>query len=576
MFRHDRTTGQSHLSRARFMILVLVSAVVLAGCGAGGSTTITGATIMSLHAAAPAHKIGGKVVIDNVSGSLWTCGFNPYGPSSAMLSAGILYEPLYYVNQLTNAQRPWLASSYQWSNGNRTLTFTMRPNVKWSDGKALTAADVVYTFNLMKRFSGLDLQAVWTVLSNVHRQGNRVIFTFKQPAVPFFFYIADQNFIVPQHIWSKVGNPVNYVDKNPVGSGPFTLKSCSPQNVTYVRNPHYWQVGKPYISQVQYPAFMDNQPGNLFLAQGQANWGGQYIPNVQAYYLNRDPVNRHIWYPALGANVALYLNQTVYPLNIRAVRQALSYSIDRQKVSRLGVYGYLPPANQSGIILPAWNGWYDRSLASRYNYTYNPAKAAALLRSAGFKKGSDGFFHNRAGKRLSLTIINNSGYTDWVGENQFIRDSMRSVGIDVRVLEISGNDVTARLGSGNFQMAYYEPSGGPSPYFQYRQVLYGANSAPIGKTAASNYERYHSRTVDNLLDQYARTTSTATQHRIINQIQAAMLRDVPIIPVLEGVNWFQYDTSKIVGWPTASNPYAAPAPYNYPDWEVILTTVHEK
>jgi peptide/nickel transport system substrate-binding protein len=55
-----------------------------------------------------------------------------------------------------------------------------------------------------------------------------------------------------------------------------------------------------------------------------------------------------------------------------------------------------------------------------------------------------------------------------------------------------------------------------------------------------------------------------------------MVNDVPFVPILENVNWFQYDTSKIVGWPTPSNPYASPAPYNTPDWEVILTTVHLK
>jgi peptide/nickel transport system substrate-binding protein len=68
----------------------------------------------------------------------------------------------------------------------------------------------------------------------------------------------------------------------------------------------------------------------------------------------------------------------------------------------------------------------------------------------------------------------------------------------------------------------------------------------------------------------------AQQHSIINQIQAIMVRDVPVVPVLQNVNWFQYDTSQIVGWPTPQNPYASPAPYNYPDWEVILANVHQK
>lgn len=554
----------------------LISSVVLASLlAAGGSGSVLVAS--AFPAPSPSHvKAGGTVVIDNVSGSLWTCGFNPYGSSTGMLAAGILYEPLIYVNPLNNAQQPWLATGYTWSSGNRRLTFTMRRGVTWSDGKPLTAADVVFTFKLMKKFGGLDLQAVWTVLSGVTQRGNQVIFSFKQPAVPFFYYIADQNYILPQHIWSKIKDPVAYTDRKPVGSGPFLLKQCSPQDIIYTRNPHYWQKGKPYISEVRYPAFMDNQPGNLFLSQGKANWGGQYVPNVQSYYLNRDPKNRHLWYPPAGADIFLYLNQTVYPLNIRAVRQAISYGIDRSLVSRLGVYGYLPPADQTGIILPTWQSWYDRSAASKYDYRYNPQKAMALLTSAGFKRGSNGMFQTKSGKPLSLSVINNGGYTDWVAENQIVRDSLRKIGIDLKVENISGNDQTARLGSGRFQMAYYSPTGGPTPYYQFRQVLHSANSAPIGKTAASNYERYRSRTVDQLLDSYAATTSSAAQHQIINKLQETMLRDVPVVPVLETVNWFEYDTSQIVGWPTKSNPYASPAPYNYPDWEVILANVHLK
>ncbi|HEX6510130.1 MAG TPA: ABC transporter substrate-binding protein, partial [Chloroflexota bacterium] len=545
-------------------------------CGSGGGATQSLLVAPALHSGASTHvKTGGTVVIDNVSGSLWTCGFNPYSPTDTMLSAGILYEPLIYINPLNNAQTPWLATGYAWSNGNKTLTFTMRGNVKWSDGKPLTAADVVFTFNLMKKFSGIDLQAVWTVLSSVKQLGNKVIFSFKRAAVPYFYYIADQNYILPQHIWSKIKNPVTYTDKSPVGSGPFLMKTCSPQDITYVRNPHFWQPGKPYISEVRYPAFMDNQPGNQFLAQGKANWGGQYIPNVQAYYLNRDTTNRHIWYPAGSSDVLLYLNQTVYPLNIRAVRQAISYGIDRSKVSRLGVYGYLKPANQLGIILPNAASWYDTSLAAKYGASYNPSKAMALLKSAGFTRGSNGIFQ-KGGKQLSLSIVNNSGYTDWVAETSLIRDSLRSIGINATVLNLSGNDNTARQGSGNFQMTYYSPTGGPTPYYQFRQLLYSANSAPIGKTASSNYERYHSKYVDNLLDAYDKTNNAAQQHAIIKKIEARMVQDVPVVPVLQNVDWFQYDTSQITGWPTPSNKYASPSPYNYPDWEVVLSTVHAK
>lgn len=526
------------------------------------------------HAASGA-KVGGTLVIDNVSGSLWTCGFNPYSSSTAGLSAGIFYEPLYYVNALNNSTRPWLATSYAWSNGNKTLTFTIRNGVKWTDGKPFSAADVVYTFNLMKKFSGIDLNAVWTVLSSVTQRGNKVVVQFKSPSVPFFYYIADQTFILPQHIWSKIKNPVTNINKKPVGTGPFTLGSCSPQNITYRRNPHYWQTGKPYVSEVRYPAFMDNQPGNTYLAQGNAQWGGQYIPNVKSYYLSGSK-NRHVWYPPATYNVNLYPNLRQWPTSILAVRKAISLGIDRAKVSRLGVYGYLPPANQSGIILPNWKNWYDKSLANKYPYSYNQAKAISVLEKAGFKRGSDGIFRDKSGRKLSMSVINVGGFTDWVAEVKFITATLRQVGIEVTAQNLSGDDHTAREQQGHFQLAYDSPTGGPTPYYQFRQLLDSRNTAPIGKVATSNFERFTSPSVNRLFDRYNTTTNSAVQHQIVRQLQAVMLTQVPVIPVLEGVSWYQYDTTLFTGWPTPSHPYATPAPYAYPDWEVVLTTVHQK
>ena len=87
------------------------------------------------------------------------------------------------------------------------------------------------------------------MLSSVTQQGSdQVVMTFKSTAVPYFYYIADQTPIVPQHIWSKIANPVTYKDANPVGTGAFTVNPCTQQNITYVANPHYWQPGEPKLA----------------------------------------------------------------------------------------------------------------------------------------------------------------------------------------------------------------------------------------------------------------------------------------------------------------------------------------
>ena len=152
---------------------------------------------------------GSSVTIANVAGMSWTCNFNPFNSTVQFLTFGPIYEELVFVNELkSGAPTPWLASKFAWSNHAKTLTFTIRKGVKWSDGKPLTAADVLFTFQLLKKYKALDLQAVWSVLKSVSRKGsNQVVFTFKSPAAPYFYYVAGQTPIVPKQSGRRARRP---------------------------------------------------------------------------------------------------------------------------------------------------------------------------------------------------------------------------------------------------------------------------------------------------------------------------------------------------------------------------------
>ena len=546
-------------------VLLVAAGLLAAGCssssGSGNASSTSGTT----------------VTISNENGALWTCGFNPLLGSDQLLSFGFVYEPLVYVNPLQNGKTtPMLATSYAWGAGNKSLTFTIRNGVKWNDGTPMSAADVVYTFNLMKKYPALDLPGVWSVLSSVTATGsNQVTMNFKAPAVPDFYYIADQTPIMPQHIWSKIANPVTYADPHPVGTGPYTVSPCSAQNVTYKANPHYWQPGLPKIKTVQYPAFTSNNTANDQLANGQAQWGSQYIPNIKEFYTAKSP-DFHYWFPPT-VNVSLVPNLTNSLLGNVKVREAMSYAIDRPKVSSIGESSYEPPANQAGIVTPTFTSWLDTSLAGKYHYTYDVVKAKQILASAGFKLGSDGIMANSKGQKLSFTIINIGDYSDWVASVQVIQQNLKAVGIQITPNNLSNTAFTAALYAGKYQLAYYDQqSFGPGPYYELRNWLLSTNSAPIGQTAASNYERYSNSATDQLIQSYAATTSTTEQHSIVSKLQQVMLTELPIIPVVEAVDWYQYSTAHHSGWPTPGNPYAQPSAYSFPDMEQVLLHLQPK
>ena len=546
----------------RVVFVLLLAGLLAAVWTAAGSGAPTGAQGSS----------GSSVTISNEQGTTWTCGFNPFNPSVQFLSFGAVYEELVFVNGLkSGATTPWLASAYAWSNHNKTLTFTIRSGVKWTDGKPLTAADVLYTFQLLKKQSGLDLNSVWSVLSGVKQNGSKVVFTFKKSAVPYFYYIAGQTPIVPKHIWSSISNPVTYKNPKPVGSGPYKMTSCSPQVIKYAKNTSYWQKGLPKVDNIFYPSFTSNDPANQELASGEAQWGSQFIPNIDNYYLKKSPDN-HYWFPPL-ANVSMFINLTDPVLKDVAVRKAMAYAIDRERVSKIGEYGYEPASNQTGIVTPTFQDWLTPALGSHYNYS--PEKAIAVLKQAGYKM-SNGVFHTKSGKPLSFSIINIGGYSDWVASVQVIQGELKAVGIQIKPENLSSTTFDNDLYNGKFQLAYNAETGGPAPYYELRQLLYSPNSAPIGKPASSNWERYKNPKVDSLINAYGATTNVRLQHSIVAGLQAAMIKDVPVIPITESVDWYQYNTKSLAGWVTKGNTFARPAAYEVPDWGVMLLHLKPK
>jgi peptide/nickel transport system substrate-binding protein len=517
-------------------------------------------------------KKGGTVTISNEQGQTWTCHFNPFNPSQYLESVGFVYEPLVFVNLLNNeAETPMLASAYQWGADKKSIVFTIRDGVKWSDGQPFSADDVAFTFNLMKQVPALDLYSLWTGagLNSVTASGNKVTMTFDQAAQPYFFNFANQVGIVPKHIWSTgdaAAHPDTWDDPNPVGTGPFTVSPCAPNNIQFVANPSYWQTGKPYIQKVEYPAYLDNGPANLDLTNGKAQWGSQFIPNIKQFYLNKSKDN-NTWSPPV-TNVAIFpnLDPSHAATSKLAVRQAIASAIDRSRVAAIGEGGQQPPANQTGVVTPTFQKYYDASAVAAAGYAKpDVAKATQLMQSAGYSKSNP----------LKLTIITVTGYTDWDASLAVIKQELAPIGIELTISDLAMQTFDDKLFNGNYDLAYYGEPGGPTPYYELRQILYSKNSAPIGKPASFNYERYNNPAVDALFDQYA-SADDATQVSIMKQVGAAMLKDVPIIPTTESVDWFQYNTKDIGGWPTKDNPYAQPSAFTVPDVGQVLSHLYSK
>src|SRR5687768_4447170 len=169
--------------------------------------------------------------------------FNPFNQTSARATTkDFIYEPLAIFNRIAGAKWEYrLAESFELADDLKSITFTLREGLKWSDGEPLTADDVVFTYDYIKKFPALDFISVSALLESVEKVDERTVrFNLIEPNSLIANTLVGMP-IVPEHIWSTIEDPVTFANENPVGSGPLTeITRFTPQVYEQCRNPHYW------------------------------------------------------------------------------------------------------------------------------------------------------------------------------------------------------------------------------------------------------------------------------------------------------------------------------------------------
>ena len=218
------------------------------------------------------------------------------------------------------------------------------------------------------------------------------------------------------------------------------LDKFTPQGFTLKQNPLYWNKANVHVPEISYPAYTANFNIVNPLASGQIDYAGNDIANVQNVYLAKSPTN-HTWYakaPYLTANnvVSLIFNVNKAPLNDPAVRQAISFAINRQQLSSQGETGYeLPETSTSGLLLPSATSYLTPALANNIPPTGDPAKVTSILTAAGYKKVGGKWSKN--GKTISFSISDPIPYSDYYLDAQDIAHQLNPLGFNVTVNGIS-------------------------------------------------------------------------------------------------------------------------------------------
>lgn len=495
--------------------------------------------------------------------------FNPFAVDTAVHATyGAIYEPLFFFNQLSaDAPTGLIGESYEYSEDGTVLTVTIKPDQKWSDGEPLTAEDVAFTFTYGSNVSEqlVSAEAV---------DDTTVVLTYREPQFTSASLTLGSTWIVPKHIWEGIEDFMGETNTEPVGSGPYVVKSFTEAAYTVEAN-ELFRDGAPAVKEVQYLGLDSNQSSQDLLTTGRIDWVGQFIANpdavtgtgdISTLNMQQDPTTI-----ITCANAEL---GCVGPQTDAAVRQAIDVAIDRSAIREKAFAGLAGESSPSFMLLPRDEQWLSDPELTTSPQEPDTATAGEILEAAGYTKGADGFY-GKDGTAIEIDLFSPDGWTDYNDAAKLISEQAAEAGIRINARTVSDAEYWTPISSGDFQMALYglTQSLVADPYSNYHEYFAGTSTAKVGEDPldGQNYSRYSNPAVDAAVAAAGATQDEATKKAAYATIQAEIARDLPYIPVVLNASQSFFNTEKFTGWPTDADLYAAPLPYLSAASAVVLT-----
>lgn len=499
-----------------------------------------------------------SITIAKPDGALGSENDNPFIADSSAVKMGYIngvYEPLGVVDLVDPSRdvKPWLASKIEWSEDYKSVTFTARDGVTWSDGKKFSADDIAYTFKMFMDVPGLDVQNLG--ITGVQEDGSTVTLNFKESMYTKQDKVLHK-LIVPKHIWEGVKDPKTFKNEDMVGTGPYTKKQYTSESVVLTARKDYWG-GEVAAKTLYFVSYNDNTALANAMANGDADWAQAFIPSVKKTFLDKDKEHNHFYAAdVLNADV-LFLNTTQKPFNDVTFRKALNMVVDREQHSKIAREGAIPVLT-SVTGLPSPSG--DEFIADAYkdkDYKVDVAGAKKLLTDAGYTYQGDTLM-DPEGNAVTFQISVPQGWTDYVTGISLIADSASKIGVKANVKTPDADSWTEDLANGKFGAALHWTDSAATPYDYYSDIMDGRWYKKIGESAQYNFGRYQNDAATAALDTYATTTDDASRTAALNEIEKIFVDDVPAIPVGTRPFFSAYNTRKFTGWPDEKDPYVVP------------------
>ncbi|MFT6657396.1 ABC transporter substrate-binding protein [Maritalea sp.] len=494
--------------------------------------------------------------------------FNPYnygGPSAYVQD--FAYEPLWIYN-IFHPEKPFpaLATSYDVADDLMSVTYHLREGVKWSDGEAFTADDVVFTFNYDK--ANPEFPIGYDIFDAANDSGNIVsVEALDDLTVRFNLDHADSLahltigtvYPLPEHIWSSVEDPRNYDNKSVVGTGPWTeVTDFSRSSYKLCRNQYFRGDAENKIDCLLYPQLSGNEQVIAALSRGDLDWSGDGMTDPEITFTPKSEYNNY-WLPAAG-NTNLQLNTTKAPFNNLEFRKAMSQAIDRQTILEISTFGLTTESKYPIGTGEFYAGWYNEEELAPYKYLmeYNPEAAAKRLDDAGFVDADgDGWRDNPDGTAIDFKMSVPSGWTDWVNTLQTVSENLQDIGVNANLHTPEEGSWFDTIPTGDYDVFIMWVESYTTPWRTYKGMFNPRSMVP-GQIREPAMHQMRIPAIEEALEVVAATSDEAVQRAKIQEVELLVAQNLPVISLFANPSWYQYSTRRFEGWVSKDNPYVRP------------------
>jgi len=472
----------------------LVSFIMLIGCGGNAETSAT---------TNPSQ--GGKNNPEGLYTELGSWPMPPQYQGNPFASGGVgwptwsfVFEGLFQFIGSTNKIYNRIATDVDNSHPNETIVH-LRHDVKWSDGYPFTSKDVwaYYTLNsgteLTHYLTGIQTPDDYTVvfkwqdpapigefknfylsqdyqatipyhLTKKWVDEDAAIFAQQKPdsdpsdngKFPFNFKLSDATNKKMNNIWSDFTK--NFSPKYPIGTGAYKVNKVTATDMILEKNPLYYNANKVRFKKVDLKVVQDLNQQYALLGAGKIDrYDGTQPRDILESILSKNQNLVH--YQMFDSSCVGFIFNTAHkPFDDEVFRKAVIYALDRQRIREVGnYYGHETDLSGIGMIESQVNQYIKPDVLAKYTkYPHDPDKAAQLLESIGWKKGSDGIWREKDGKSFNFVIASDAGWVPAVNSGEIVAEQLTAFGLPTKYKAVDSgvywNNVDK--GNGSYDMSF--------------------------------------------------------------------------------------------------------------------------